>query len=75
MKAIETERLILRDISSKDKHYLFINIFHDKKVLLYFLANYIDNEDDLSIDETHLLVAWMQERFIIQLFLKKTENV
>lgn len=50
MKAIETERLILRDISSKDKHDLFINIFHDKKVLLYFLANYIDNEDDLSID-------------------------
>lgn len=49
-KRLETTRLILRPINSKDAYDIFININNDQEVLAYFGAPYHENFNASSID-------------------------
>ena len=47
---IETERLLLRPLEKSDALPLFHCISHDREVLKYYLAPYIEKEEDASAD-------------------------
>ncbi|MBR6323196.1 MAG: GNAT family N-acetyltransferase [Lachnospiraceae bacterium] len=49
---IETERLFLRPLVYSDALAIFHMISHDKDVLKYYLAPYIENEADASVERT-----------------------
>ena len=48
-RVIETDRLIMMFITEEDKHDLFMNICHDRPVLDYYLANYVEYEKDSPV--------------------------
>lgn len=48
---IETERLILRYMKEEDTHDIFMNINHDKDVLLYFVDRYKEKEEEMTLSK------------------------
>lgn len=71
---IETKRLRLRFVESKDRHDIYVNINHDKDVLTYFLDRYREKEEDMTLDK---VIAYFKqaERYIFALERKDTGEV
>ncbi len=71
---IETERLILRRLQLDDAVAIYHNINHDKEVLKYYLAPYIEDEKDASVAGT-LRFCDETERYVFAIVLKETNEV
>ena len=70
---LETKRLVLRYMNTKDKHDIFVNINNDKDVLKYFIDKYLDNETDSRLDKT-IDFCLKNERYIFAIVLKETNE-
>ena len=71
---IETERLVLRYMKSSDRHDIFININHDKEVLKYFLDRYLEDENDLVLDQ-RINFCLENKRYLFSIELKESHEV
>ena len=71
---LTTERLILRPLKIKDKPAIYQNIYHDREVQRYYLARYIEKEEDLDLAAT---IDHCRERqiYIFAIVLKETNDV
>ena len=71
---IETDRLFLCILQKSDAAAIFHNINNDKEVLKYYLAPYIEKEEDASVDST---VDFCEKtgRYAFAILLKDTEEV
>ena len=73
-KIIETESLILRPLESGDAEAIFNNINHDKEVLKYYIAPYIEDIKDASVDG--LIEGYkVSKRYVFAIVLKETNEV
>ena len=71
---LETERLILRRLQEDDTLAIYHNINHDKDVLKYYLATYMEDESEASVSRT-LEFCNKAERYIFSMVLKETGEV
>ena len=71
---IETNRLILRYMQVSDTHDIFVNINHDKDVLLYFIDKYKEREEDMVLDKV-IQYCLDNQRYIFAIELKETHEV
>ena len=71
---IETERLVLRYLKASDRHAIFVNINNDKEVLKYFLDRYLENEQELSL-ENRIQYCLENKRYFFAIELKDTHEV
>ena len=71
---IETESLLLAPLRKEDAKAIYHNINHDPEVLKYYLAPYIEKEEDASVDGT---VEFCERagRYAFAVILKETEEV
>ena len=71
---IETERLFLCVLQKTDAKAIFHNINNDKEVLKYYLAPYIEKEEDASVDS---IVDFSEKtgRYTFAILLKGSEEV
>lgn len=71
---IETKHLFLCILQKTDAAAIYHNINHDKEVLKYYLAPYIENEEDASVDST---VEFCEKtgRYAFAILLKDSEEV
>ncbi|MBQ6559900.1 MAG: GNAT family N-acetyltransferase [Erysipelotrichaceae bacterium] len=47
---LTTDRLILRPLKAEDASAIFKNIYHDKEAQRYYLAPYLEKEEDLDLN-------------------------
>ena len=71
---IETNRLILRYMKTEDQHDIFVNINHNKNVLLYFLSKYCEDESEMQLDKT-ISFCINNDRYLFAIELKETKEV
>ena len=71
---IETDRLILRYMSERDTHDIFININHDKDILKYFIDRYVENESEMTLDRT-IKLCLESNKYLFAIELKETHEV
>lgn len=71
---IETKRLVLRPLEEMDALAIYHNINHDKKVLEYFIAPYIERIEDASVSK---MVQYYKEtkKYCFAIVLKETKEV
>lgn len=71
---LQTERLILRTMVPEDALAIFHNINHDKDVLQYFLAPYLEKEEDASV--TGMIQSAARDgRLLLSIVLRETNEV
>ena len=68
---LETERLILRTLRKEDTSAFFHQISHDKEVLRYYIAPYVEVEEGFSI-ENILNFYEKTKRYAFAIILKET---
>ena len=73
-KIIETENLIMRPLESSDAEALFNNINHDKEVLKYYIAPYIEDLKDASIDGM-IEGCKLHKRYAFAIVIKENNEV
>lgn len=71
---LETERLILRPLIEEDALPIYHNINHDKEVLKYYIARYIEKEEDASVTKT-IECCKEDKRYVFAIVLKETNEV
>lgn len=71
---LESENIILRDLREDDALAIYHNINHDKKVLKYYLAPYIEDEKEASVKR---IVDYCKEEkiYCFTIVLKETNEV
>lgn len=74
MLTIETKRLLLRPLEENDAEAIYHNINHDKKVLEYFIAPYIEDIKDASVKNMR---AYYKEtkKYCFAIVLKESNTV
>lgn len=71
---LETKRLILRFLEEKDRDAIFNNINHDREVLKYYVASFVEKPDDFSLK--NLIEYYKQnEMYIFAVVLKESGEV
>ncbi len=71
---IETKRLLLRPLESGDSKAIFRNISHDRDVLRYYLAPYIEREEEASVEGT-VNACRTQKMYCFAVVLRETGEV
>ena len=71
---LETEHLILRPLRRDDALAIYRNINHDRDVLQYYLAPYMENESEASVEST-VRYSEMAGVYIFAIVLKETGEV
>ena len=69
-----TDRLILRPLKTEDRPDIHRNIYHDKEVQRYYLAPYIEKEED--VDLAGMINRCRERRiYVFAIVLKETSDV
>ncbi len=71
---LTTDRLILRPLKTEDRPDIHHNIYHDKEVQRYYLAPYIEKEED--VDLAGMINRCRERRiYVFAIVLKETSDV
>ena len=71
---LETRHLILRFTRPSDTEDLFYAIFHDRKVLKYYMADYVENLEGFSLEK--MISRCMEKRILcLSIILRETNKV
>ena len=71
---LKTDRLILRPLKTEDRPDIHHNIYHDKEVQRYYLAPYIEKEED--VDLAGMINRCRERRiYVFAIVLKRTSDV
>ena len=71
---LESERLYLRPLETGDREAIFRLINHDRDVLRYYVAEYLENEEELPIER---MIASFEKtgKHIFAIVLKENDEV
>lgn len=71
---IEGKRIRLRFLKKEDTEAIFNNINHDKEVLTYFIDNYLEKVEDMTL-ERRIKYCLENQRYFLAIEIKETNEV